>query len=103
MVIIHGLFSVRPCPNLCFCTFWTGLICTVRTVRVSFRTRTVGHNLGHKIGFRVKMTKKELWEDVQENDKQFAKDVLLLNEIFGKVELLKYEREDVVMYENDNS
>ena len=49
------------------------------------------------------MTKKELWEDVQENDKQFAKDVLLLNKIFGKVELLKYEREDVVMYENDNS
>ena len=49
------------------------------------------------------MTKKELWKDVQENDKKFAKDVLLLNEIFGKVELLKYEREDVVMYENDNS
>ena len=46
------------------------------------------------------MTKKELWEDVQKNDKQFAKDVLLLKDIFGKVELLNYKREEV-KYEND--
>jgi len=38
------------------------------------------------------MTKKELWEDIQKNDKQAAEVLLLLKKHFGKIELIDYEK-----------
>ena len=41
------------------------------------------------------MTKKELWEDVQKHDVEFKDFIVGLSEVFGKVELLEYERDEV--------
>ena len=41
------------------------------------------------------MTKKELWDDIQKNDKKTADFLLEIKEAFGRFELLYYNRDNV--------
>jgi hypothetical protein len=41
------------------------------------------------------MTKKELWEDIQKNDKKTTDFLLEIKEAFGRCELLYYNRDNV--------